>query len=73
MRKPRAERRSKMLKEYDFTKGIRGKYAKQYAAGSNVVVLSPEVTEVFPTSESVNEVLRALVKIVQKKSKKVPA
>ncbi len=49
-----------MLDEYDFSKGVRGKYAKRYAEGSNVVVLSPDVAQFFPDSESVNEALRAL-------------
>lgn len=37
-----------MLAEYDFSKGVRGKYAKRYAAGTNVVVLDPDVAEYFP-------------------------
>ena len=44
--------------DYDFSKGVRGKYAARFAAGTNVVVLSPDVAEVFPDSESVNEALR---------------
>ena len=40
MKKARRERQEDMLPEYDFSKGVRGKYAKRYAAGSNVVVLS---------------------------------
>ena len=62
-----------MLDEYDFSKGVRGKYAKRYAAGSNVVILSPDVARIFPDSESVNEALRVFVKIARKKQKKVPA
>jgi hypothetical protein len=62
-----------MLDEYDFSGGMWGKYAERYAAGSNVVVLSPDVAEVFPDSESVNEALRALIKIARQTSKKVPA
>jgi len=62
-----------MLDEYDFSKGIRGKYVKRLAGGSNVVVLSPDVAEVFPDSDSVNEALRALVKIVHKRAKKLAA
>ena len=62
---------SEMLDEYDFSKGIRGKYAQRYAAGSNVVVISPDVAELFPDSESVNEALRMLAKIAQR-AKKAP-
>lgn len=60
-----------MLDEYDFSKGVRGKYAKRYAGGTNVVVLSPDVAEVFRDSASVNEALRVLVKIARQKTKKV--
>lgn len=43
-----------MLDEYDFTGGVRGKYVERFAAGSNIVVLSPDVANFFPDSESVN-------------------
>ena len=62
-----------MLNEYDFSKGVRGKYAKRYAAGTNVVVLLPDAAEVFPDSESVNEALRVLLKIARQQTKKGPA
>jgi len=62
-----------MLDEYDFSKGVRGKYAKRYAEGTNIVVLSPDVAQIFPTSESVNEALRVLVKAARQKVKNVPA
>jgi hypothetical protein len=58
-----------MLDEYDFSKGVRGKYVKRFAEGSNVVVLSPDVAKVFPDSQSVNEALRALVKIADRRTK----
>jgi len=62
-----------MLDEYDFSKGIRGKYVKRLATGSHVVVLSPDVAEVFTDSDSVNEALRVLAKIVHKRAKKLTA
>jgi len=49
-----------MRAEYDFSDGVRGKYAKRYAEGSNVVVLDPDVAEHFKTSEDVNRALREL-------------
>jgi hypothetical protein len=55
-----------MLDEYDFRGGDRGKYARRYAEGSNVVLLSPDVAEAFPSSESVNEALRALMDIARR-------
>lgn len=60
-----------MLEEYDFSKGIRGKYINRFKEGSNIVVLSPDVAEVFTDSESVNEALRTLIKITRG-NKKIP-
>jgi hypothetical protein len=54
-----------MKKEYDFSKGIRGKYAKKYNQGTNLVLLDPDVAKVFKTPTSVNQALRALVKIMK--------
>jgi hypothetical protein len=73
MKKARRERERDMLPEYDFSKGVRGKYAKRYEAGSNIVVLSPDMAKVFPTSESVNEALRTLVLVRRTKSRKLSA
>ena len=52
---------TEMLREYDFCRGVRGKYAQRDAGGSNVVVLAPDATETFPDSASVNRALRALI------------
>ncbi len=54
-----------MLKEYDFSKGVRGKYAEAYQKGSNIVVLEPEVMKEFPDSKSVNEALKHLIEIIK--------
>jgi hypothetical protein len=51
---------TEMLREYSFCRGVRGKYTLRDAGGSNVVVLSPEVTETFPNSASVNRALCTL-------------
>jgi hypothetical protein len=59
-----------MLEEYDFTKGIRGKYAKRFSQGSKTIILDPDVAEVFPDAKSVNEALRALANIVHRQSKR---
>jgi len=66
----RAKRAPDVLAEYDFSQGVRGKYAQRYAQGTNVVVLSPDVAEFFPDSEAVNAALRALVDIARKGAKK---
>ena len=51
-----------MRAEYDFSGGVRGKYAKRYAQGSNIVVLEPDVAEAFPTARAVNTALRKLLR-----------
>jgi len=61
---------SEMRAEYDFSKGVRGKYAKRFAEGSNVVVLDPDVAGMFPDSKIVNDTLRAVARIAQKHTKK---
>ena len=58
-----------MLEQYDFSQGVRGKYAKRYAEGTNVVVIDPDVAEYFPDHDSVNESLRSLVSIIKKRGK----
>lgn len=62
-----------MLEEYDFSKGVRGKYAKRYAEGTNVVVLDPDVAEYFPDHQAVNDSLRSLIAIIRRQSKTEPA
>jgi hypothetical protein len=47
-----------MRDHYDFGKGVRGKYAKRYAEGTNVVLLEPDVAKEFPDAAAVNEALR---------------
>ncbi len=61
-----------MLEEYDFRGGRRGVYAKRYAEGNNLVALAPDVAEVFPDSEAVNEALRALVRAARRSVKPRP-
>jgi hypothetical protein len=58
-----------MRDEYDFSRGVRGKYARRYAQGSNVVVLEPDVAKVFPSAEAVNDSLRALAGIIRRQQK----
>jgi hypothetical protein len=58
-----------MRAEYDFSKGVRGKHAAQYAAGSNVVVIEPDVAAEFPTAKEVNETLRAVAQLLQQRRK----
>jgi hypothetical protein len=50
-----------MRDEYDFSDGVRNKYAARFREGSNVVVLDPDVAAEFPTQEAVNKALRVLL------------
>ena len=50
-----------MREEYDFGSGQRGKYARRFAEGTNLVVLEPDVAKSFPDSASVNKALRKLL------------
>src|SRR5437764_943734 len=61
--------------EYDLSQlkgGVRGKYFKRATAGTTLVLLEPDVAEAFPDAETVNQALRALVKIAQTQTKTVP-
>ena len=62
-----------ILPEYDFSRAARNKYASQYAAGSAVIVLEPDVAAAFPSPAEANEALRALAGIIQKHRARRPA
>jgi hypothetical protein len=71
--KKKARSSDQMRPEYDFSKGVRGKHAERYAAGSNVVVLAPDVASQFQTADDVNETLRAVAKLVERRRKRQTA
>lgn len=50
------------LPEYDFSTGVRGKYADRFAAGTNIILLDPDLAAEFPDSKSVARALRAYLK-----------
>jgi len=58
-----------MRPEYDFSGGVRGKYAADFRKGTNVVVLEPEIAKFFSDSAAVNDALRALVEIAKRSNK----
>jgi hypothetical protein len=63
------ERRDEMRPEYDLSTlkgGVRGKYIARYRAGTNLVLLSPDVAKYFPDEQSVNSALRALIRVAKK-------
>ncbi|MDQ6912528.1 MAG: hypothetical protein M3128_06585 [Verrucomicrobiota bacterium] len=65
MKKANKKNDADMPAEYEFADGVRGKYARRYAQGTNVVVLEPDVARAFPNAEAVNSSLRALAKIIR--------
>ena len=64
--KKETRRDDEMRAYYDFSGGVRGKYARRYAEGTNVVVLDPDVSRLFPNGKAVNETLRAVAQIVER-------
>jgi hypothetical protein len=65
IRKPKAKS-DEMRPEYDFSKGVRGKYFQRYMQSSNVVVLDPDVATAFQNAEAVNDALRGLMRVAQR-------
>ena len=53
-------------KRSDFAALVRGKYVPQLQASSNVVVLDPEIADLFPNAAAVNAALRSLVEIARR-------
>jgi hypothetical protein len=61
--------------EYDLSKlrgGVRGKYYRRAMAGTNLVLLEPEIAKLFPDSESVNRALRLLANTAKAATKVTP-
>lgn len=61
-----------MRPEYDFSKAVRGVTAARYAEGTNVVLLDPDVAEIFPDTRAVNEALRTITRLTRKASRQRP-
>jgi hypothetical protein len=58
-----------MRPEYDFSRGVRGVTAARYREGTNIIVLDPSLTDVFPDSDAVNETLRALAPVLRRRKR----
>src|SRR3990172_10180511 len=65
--RPKIESGEEMLPEYDFTGAVRGKHYERYRQGTNIVLLDPDVAEVFRDAAAVNEALRLLVSVADAK------
>ena len=69
MKKDKKHATDELRSEYrrsDFGVLVRGKYIERLQESSNVVVLDPEVADLFPNSASVNAALRALAEIARR-------
>jgi len=67
-RSKRRKLRDELRREYDLSElegGVRGKYTTRYQAGTNLVLLSPDVAEHFPDEQSVNTALRKLIHVAK--------
>lgn len=68
MKKANRKSAKDMRSEYDFASmkgGVRGKYAEQYRAGTNLVLIDPELAKAFPTEAAVNDALRAILRLAE--------
>ncbi len=67
MKKPRNRTNDELRPEYDLRQllrgGIRGKYAKRYHAGTNLVLLDPDVRKAFRNERAVNDALRLVIEL----------
>jgi len=70
MSQGRNRKADELRAEYDFSGGVRGKHHLAYKAGTNVVVLDPDVAEAFPDASSVNRALRLLMDLAKKQLSK---
>ncbi len=66
---PTNEMNDDLRPEYDLREllksGARGKYAQRYRAGTNLVLLEPDVAQAFPSAEAVNEALRLVIRLTE--------
>jgi hypothetical protein len=67
--KSRRNEADTMWKEHDFSGEVRGKYASRCAQGTNVVLLDPDLMDVFPDADSVNRALRPIAQIIRDRSR----
>ena len=71
MKKPKRVADSDDLRsEYDFSKGVRNKYASRVARGATLVVLDPDVAKVFVDGDAVNRALRAMIDAMPRRSRR---
>jgi hypothetical protein len=69
MKKKTTEMNDELRPEYDLKsllkEGVRGKYTQTYRAGTNLILLEPDVAKAFPDEKAVNEALRLVMKLTK--------
>ena len=66
MKRDKSDELRKEYRREDLGDGVRGKYTDAFRAGTNLVLLSPDVAKAFPTEESVNKALRSLIDVAKR-------
>ena len=65
-KKPAVDELRSEYKRSDFGTLVRGKYVERLQTSSNVVVLDPEVADLFPNAAAVNDALRSLAEVARR-------
>ena len=66
MKKAKSDELRPEYRREDLGPGVQGKYLESYRAGTNLVLLNPDVAKAFPTEESVNSALRSLIDVAHR-------
>jgi hypothetical protein len=61
LKKPKTDELRPEYRREDLSPGVRGKHFKDYMAGTNLVLLKPDVAAAFPTAKAVDAALRSLM------------
>jgi hypothetical protein len=72
-KKPEQDKTDDLRPQYDFSQlkgGVRGKYARRFREGTNLIPLAPDVVQAFPDADTVNEALRMLIRIARSQTPK---
>lgn len=73
-RKSRTEPEDNLRPEYDLHRllrgAVRGKYAKRYRSGTNLVLLERDVAKAFSSERAVNEALRLVIRLNKVRNRK---
>ncbi|NQU06432.1 MAG: hypothetical protein HQ568_10095 [Calditrichaeota bacterium] len=64
-KKDKIDEVDEILPEYDFSGGVRGKYADRVRRGTNLVLLDPDVVQLYPDTETINKVLRTVADVAK--------